>query len=161
MIAGQLIGLAASLATYLGGVWLLLRIQSRRIQALPDEWREHPDLRDRYDAAVDGGVRSVFTSPGRAGLGWIAGFIVTFAVLSAAEFTVGFELIFIAALALFWTIGAYQRNAGEVERLRREHGLPDPRPERWHGRWAAFFVVCAGFLGTACFAGGLLAAPLR
>jgi hypothetical protein len=166
MITGQLVGLAVSVVAYFAGVSLFLRLQASRIQALPAEWRQHPALRERYDAAVNRGVRSVLASRNRASLGWLAGFIVTFAVLAAANLTLRFELIFIAALALWWTIAEYQRNVSETERLRAEHGLPDARPGRWRtvrrlARWIARFIVWAGFLGTACFVGGLLAAPLR
>jgi hypothetical protein len=166
MVTGQLVGLAASLATYLAGVWLFLRIQARRIQALPAEWREHPDLRDRYVAAGKQSLRSVFGSPNRAGLGWLVGFSVTFAILAAARFTVGFELTYIAVLALWWTVGEYQHNLAETERLRKEHGLPAPDSGHWHrhgrlSRWVVRLFIWVGFLGTACFLGGLLALPLR
>jgi hypothetical protein len=166
MIAGQLVGLAASLATYVTAVWIFLLVQSRSIQALPAEWREHPELRERYEAALNFRLRTAFTSPNRAGLGWLAGFVVTFAVLAAAQFTIAFELTYIAVLALWWTIAEFRYNVAVSERLRNEHDLPAPPPERWRkprraARWGVRFFVWAGFLGTACFVGGLLAAPLR
>jgi hypothetical protein len=93
-------------------------------------------------------------------------FVVAFALLAVAEFELWFELLYVAVLALFWTIAGAQRNAAGVTRARRQHGLPEVRPtgRRRRLRWArrvATFVLWVGFLGTACFIGGLLAAPFR
>ncbi|MEA2449011.1 MAG: hypothetical protein QOG63_943 [Thermoleophilaceae bacterium] len=162
----QLFGLIVSLTVYAAGVWLFLRLQAARIRALPAEWREHPELRAGYDAASQRTLRSVFTNPNRAGLGWLAVFTVTFALLAAADFTLGFELLYIAVLAVVWTGSEYKRNVDGVRRLQESHGLTRPPRESWQplrrlARWLPRLVVWVGFLGTACFAGSLLALPFR
>lgn len=141
----------------------MLHIENRGIRTLPREWREHPELRDGYDAAANQSMLGMFRSPTKAFIGWLGSLVITFAVLSSADFTLGFQLTYAGALALWWTVGAKLANDAGTAVLSEQHRLAIPvgRHALQSARWTAGFFVWLGFLGTACFAGGLLALPFR
>jgi hypothetical protein len=158
VMVAQLAGLLASIVLYCAALWAFLAAQARTIRALPPDWREHPELREGYEAALNLGMRSFLTWPRGAALGWTAGFVVTFAALAVGDFTLKLELIYAAVLALVWTGGGMAEAKAEGRRL----GLsrPGTRETRALAVWACWFLVWLGYLGAACFAGGLLATPL-
>jgi hypothetical protein len=162
MIAGQLAGLVASIAAYLAGVWLFLRAQAKRIRTLPPEWRDHPELREVYDAALALTLRSSLTSQPRRSVMWLAAFVFVFFLVAAANVRISAELICVALFASVVTGGELQRSKDEAARLVPRVGKERPAGDRLHlARWGARFLAWAGYLGTACFVGGLLATPFR
>jgi hypothetical protein len=46
----QLAGLLGSASLYFGSNWLLTSFDRRVVRTLPPEWREHPELREAFDA---------------------------------------------------------------------------------------------------------------
>jgi hypothetical protein len=164
MMAIQVAGLFGSVALYLGAVWPFSRVQARAIRALPREWRDHPELRDAYEAGVDLRMRSLFVRPSKAALAWTAGLVGTFATLAAADFTLRVELIYAGSLALVATGVGIHGAVAETHEVAEQHELRLP-PRRWWGTRSlalcgSWLLVWLGYFGTACFAGGLLATLL-
>lgn len=139
-------------------------MQRRRVQALPAEWREHPELRDAYARAGRLAAAPVLISLSSSAFGWFAALSLVFAVLSVADFALGSLLLFACGVALFWTAAEVSRNTERVRRLVQMSGLS--RPTRTLAQravnavyWVPRFIVWLGFLGAACFLGRVVATP--
>ncbi len=158
-----LVGLAAAVALYVSGLWLMARTQAASIAGLPSAWRNHPDLRSRYDAAIRRSFRSVLGSPSRSNVGWFLEFVVGFVALGVSRFSLGYDVLLVVVLALVFASGGMNRAAAEARRIAEREQLPPlpTRPVRRNLLYGSRVMYWAGLLGSGCFVGGLIAFPLR
>ena len=156
--AGQLLGLAVSIVAYVAGAMLMVRVSAWSLRLVPPEWLEHPVLRPRYQAAR--GHRSV-RPPAEAWV-WLVGFAVAFGAIAVVDYAVGYEVAYVAALAVFFTAMGVAEQRERTRDLARREGLALPAYPRWVPvLWTPRLVMTLGFFGTACFLGGLAALPLQ
>jgi hypothetical protein len=162
----QIAGLAFSLIVYCAGAYVFLRLQARRVRALPLAWREHPALRARYDrAAALVSIRAVLGAWRKSSLAWLGAFVVTFALLGLGDTSLGFQLIYLSVLAGVFTAANARAARVEIQRIQTNESLPATKPHA--GRraqalyWTPWLLTWIGFLGSACFLGGLLGRVIR
>jgi hypothetical protein len=159
----RVLGFIGCVALYLGATWFFLSSQASLIRGLPMDWREVPELRDRYASALSITWRDAVMSGSRGRIEWFIFFVVTFAVLSVLKFTIGFELTFAGVLALVYTAGEADRIGYEARQIMQKYDLEWPQGHRGLRALRASFrlTLWFGFLGSACCAGSLLALPLH
>jgi hypothetical protein len=162
----QILGFVGALALLTLGVWIYLRSQAWLLNRLPAVWRDHPDLRDGFSAALRattvGTLRTGF--PRWLFTGFWPGALVVAFVAVLLKVTVWAELIMIVGLALWGTSAEMGRLAHESAALARSLQLPTLTHKRRFAkavRYASLLMVWSGHFGTAVFAGGVVAQAVR
>lgn len=154
-------GLVVSLGVYAAGMLLFIHVQARRVETLPAEWLNQPDLQETYMHATGRRPRTFLAS--KDVLGWLFLLSAVFAGLSLADFDRASLLVFASVLGAYWTAVQIATNRRLVRRLVETRELPLPRragPVRWLLYWTPLFMVWVGFLAAACFLGRLIALAL-
>jgi membrane protein implicated in regulation of membrane protease activity len=157
-------GLAASGVLYTVGSVLLVQLVRRWWAEQPDDL--HPELRRDRDQARAWKLRSLFRPPERRSLIWLGGAALIFAVLWATEFGLLFQVLYVAALSLWWTIEWIDAQRSENRELRQRLGVEAaPAGGLRHcvyvgGIYVLGFMISAGTLGAACFLGAAIAEGL-
>ena len=137
------------------------RSQSRLVEAWPPDWREHPELRDRYSAALRATTGGALKSLSRGV--WFGVLLVGFlAVLWKGS--VWAELIVMLGVAVIWTNAEVSRSVRETKALTRTLHLSAAASKHRTTtalRYASRLSMWCGYLATGAFAGGLLAQAIR
>jgi hypothetical protein len=159
----QLVGLAAALGLYVIGVAAYMPTLAARVNRLPSQWREHPDLRAGYDFMASLRFRDLLGQFRRRDmLGWLAWSAVGGGYLVAAGYSPRVEVLLCVTLATLTTYQHVADNRRRGERLASDLGLAlPPRSRPGPARWAAVLVMSAGVVGAGCFAGGIVGAVIR
>jgi hypothetical protein len=155
-------GLAASAALYVLGNVLWVHLTRRAWSSLPPTDVEEMAARDEARTWT---VRSLLHVPTARTLVWLLSAALVAALLWIAEFSLPQLVLFFVLLGAAWswnTVGALRSDA---QRRQEERGPEPPwsaRAPKWLpvGYYTFGFMISAGTLGTACFAGAIVANTL-
>jgi hypothetical protein len=165
-MSGQLLGLGASAVLYILGRGLWVLVARRWAKVAPSEWRDHPDLRGRFHAAREAGPRALVGAPDWNGLRWLVGLVAMFAVLWLADFELLFHVLFTVGLSAAWAGTEFADTRADTDATAARLALtPLNQAVRSAdlyraGFFVAMLIVAVGYIGAACFTGGLIAEAL-
>jgi hypothetical protein len=159
--AVRLLGLVGSILLCELGRTAFFHVQAARVRQLPPEWREHPQLVKRYDAALRHSRPFAWVVAWRKA--WtLPTCVAVFGLAALAGASIGFELLWAFSLALIWGAGRLQATRAQTGAIAVSEGLPALAP-RSRGAYAAWFssyvLLWFGGLAACAFLGMLVALP--